>query len=500
MRGSDHRMHAELESCLVSIGSNGREYSLRVLHTRVTPTTTTRAARQQGSIIATNAQGRHRLPAFADNRGLRLLLGTLLYLAQGFPQGVVFYAIPTWLAANGQSAAVVGAAAAAASLPWAAKFAVGAVMDRYTYLAMGRRRPWLVGSQFLIATAFLTFAILSPAPSATKLVIGLGFLISSLTAVQDVALDAMVIDLTPDSEMGRLNGFMFAGKLFGIAGGMAVAGYFMQYHSISAAMLAMLACFAIPAAAAIAIRERRGEKLLPWTVGEESAAARAAKPDAWWPIVTIALRGFFRRDTLLVVALLVTYGAHQTLFEQGQSLFAVRQLGWGESDLGNLQAINNILVGVGSLLLGGWVIDRFGPGKVALISGALALVVIGGFAMMPGWWHSEAVFSAWVIGSGLPTTLFYLAFLVMAMRASVVEVAATSFALIVATHSLGRTTGGWLLGELDAQGGLAAVFVVSALLILVAGLFPRWASHHAAGAIGPGEEPAAGVLGAVTRD
>jgi len=82
----------------------------------------------------------------------------------------------------------------------------------------------------------------------------------------------------------------------------------------------------------------------------------------------------------------------------------------------------------------------------------------------------------------------------------VVEVAATSFALIVATHSLGRTTGGWLLGVLDAQDGLMAVFVVSALFIFVAGLFPLWASHHAAGAIGPGEKPAAGVLGAVTRD
>ncbi len=460
----------------------------------------TNTARQQGPIIATIAQGQHRLPAFADNRNLRLFLGTLLYLAQGFPQGVVFYAIPTWLAANGQSAAVVGAAAAAASLPWAAKFAVGAVMDRYTYLAMGRRRPWLVGAQFLIAAAFLIFAIVSPAPTATNLVIGLSFLISSLTAIQDVALDAMVIDLTPDHEMGRLNGFMFAGKLFGIAGGMAVTGYFMQYHSISAAMLAMLACFAIPAFAAIAIRERRGEKLLPWTGGQESAHARAAKPDAWWPIVTTALRGFFRRDTLLVVGLLVTYGAHQTLIEQGQSLFAVRQLGWGESDLGNLNAINNILVGVGSLLLGGWVIDRFGPRKVALLSGAVALIVIGGFAMMSGWWHSEAIFSAWVIGSGLPTTLFYLAFLVMAMRVSVVEVAATSFALIVATHSLGRTTGGWLLGVLDAQDGLMAVFVVSALFIFVAGLFPLWASHHAAGAIGPGEEPAAGMLVAATRD
>jgi len=65
-----------------------------------------------------------------------------------------------------------------------------------------------------------------------------------LTAIQDIALDALVIDLTPDSEKGQLNGFMFGGKLFGIAGGVAITGYFMQHHSVSAAMLAMLGLFA----------------------------------------------------------------------------------------------------------------------------------------------------------------------------------------------------------------------------------------------------------------
>lgn len=442
----------------------------------------------------------HRLPTFADSGRLRLFLGTLLYLAQGFPQGVVFIAIPAWLAANGQSAAVLGAAAAAASLPWAVKLPIGLLMDRYTYLAMGRRRPWLVAAQLGVCAAFLTFAFVSPAPADTTMVLALTFLISSLTAIQDVALDAMVIDLTPEGEMGKLNGFMFAGKLFGLAGGAAVCAYFMQYYSIAAAMLAMLLCFSIPAIAAVLIRERRGEKLLPWMAGEESAAARAAKPEAWIPIVTIALKSLLRRDTLLVIAVLVAYGTHQTLYEQGQNLFAVTLLGWGESEIGNLQATNYIIVGVGSLLFGGWVIDRYGPGNVALVSGVLALVSIGTFALMPAWWGNEAVFSAWVIGSGLPITLFYLAFLVMAMRVSVVEVAATSFALIIATHSLGSSVGGWVLSVLEAEGGLPAIFGGAALLIFVAGLFPLWASHKAVGAVGPGEEPAAGVLDAVTRD
>ena len=441
-----------------------------------------------GLSLATLAKKSSSFPAFADSQNLRLFLGTLLYLAQGFPQGVVFYAIPSWLAVNGQSAAVVGAAAAAASLPWAAKWAVGAFMDRYTYLPMGRRRPWLVASQCGIALAFLTYALVSPSPSATTLVIGFNLVISSLTAVQDVALDALVIDLTPDEEKGRLNGFMFGGKLFGIAGGTAITAYFMENFGIGTAMFAMLALFAIPALAAILIRERAGERLLPWTEGSVSEAARAVKPDAWWPILHLSITSLLRRDTLLVIGMLVTYGIFQTLNDQGAALFAARQLGWGESAFGSLLATGNILTGVLPVLIGGWMVDRYGPRKLAIVSASLSLLTIGGFALAKGLWSSAPFYMAWYIASNLAATLFYLCFLVMAMRVGVAKVAATSFALIVATQALGISMGGALLGPLDNAGGFTAIFGSAAVVVFIASLFTLGMSAKSAGKLGVDHE------------
>ena len=165
------------------------------------------------------------LPAFADSPKLRLFMGTLLYLAQGFPQGIFFAAIPAWLAANGQSTVVIASAVAAASLPWSFKFLAGLFMDRYTWRSMGRRRPWLIGSQTGIVVALVIAAVLSPSASDTAIVIGIILTLSILTAMQDVALDALVVDLTPKAEMGRMNGFMFGGKVFGIAGGSAITSY-----------------------------------------------------------------------------------------------------------------------------------------------------------------------------------------------------------------------------------------------------------------------------------
>lgn len=421
-----------------------------------------------------------RIPAFSDGGFVRLMLGTLLYLAQGFPQGVVFYAIPTWLGANGQSAVVVGAAASAASLPWMLKFMVGAVMDRYTWLPMGRRRPWLIGAQSLIGIAFLTFALISPLPSQVTLVLGLTFLISSLTTIQDVALDALVIDLTPPGEMGRMNSFMFAGKLLGIAGGMAIAGYFMQYHSIGAAMVAMFVLFAIPASASIAILERPGERRLPWTPGRTSVESAAISPKAWLPIFRIALVTLFRRNTLLVIGMLILYGVHQTLFEQGTNLFYIRQLGWGEGQIGGINAVYNLLSAGISLTVGAMLIDRVGPRHMALIAGTTAGVTLGLFAATHELWQTPAILAIMLVAN-LSVTLFYLSFLVLAMRVSAAEVAATSFALIVATHSLGSTFGGWLLGYTEAQGGFTSVYGFAAALILLSGFVAQGVTRRTGG-------------------
>lgn len=428
------------------------------------------------------------MPAFTDSRNLRLFLGTLLYLAQGFPQGVVFYAIPGWLAVNGQSAAVVGSAAAAASLPWAAKWLAGGMMDRYTFVPMGRRRPWLVGAQLCITLLFLAYAIASPLPSEATLVIGFTFALSSLTAIQDVALDALVIDLTPESEKGRLNGFMFGGKLFGIAFGTAVTGYFIQYHSISAAMLVMMALFAIPAMASIAIRERPGERLLPWTNGIASHAAIEAKQEAWWPLLRLAFTTLFRRDTLLVIGLLLLFGVGQTLYEKGGALFAARVLGWGESDSGNLIGISNLMLGAYSLLIGGPLIDRYGPRPMALFGGVGAFLLLSGFAFAEPYWSNDSLFIAFAISSSFCTTSFYLSFLVLAMRVSAREVAATSFALLVAAQALGSSLGGGILGPIEQWGGFKATLGAAGVLFLCASLLTLAMGRKTAGVYTETEE------------
>ena len=96
----------------------------------------------------------------ADSRPVRFFSFFILYLAQGFPFGMVNTAIPGYLAERGESPAAIGAFIGIASLPWSFKLLAAPLMDRFTYLAMGRRRPWVIlaqGGMLLAGVAFVFF-------------------------------------------------------------------------------------------------------------------------------------------------------------------------------------------------------------------------------------------------------------------------------------------------------------------------------------------------------
>ena len=94
----------------------------------------------------------------SESRYLRYFSFTILYVAQGFPFGLVTVALPAFLLERGTSPAAVGGFVGAAMLPWTFKWLAGPMMDRFTYLAMGRRRPWVLLAQLGLALTGLAFA------------------------------------------------------------------------------------------------------------------------------------------------------------------------------------------------------------------------------------------------------------------------------------------------------------------------------------------------------
>ncbi|MBT8061214.1 MAG: MFS transporter, partial [Gammaproteobacteria bacterium] len=159
-----------------------------------------------------------------DSARIRYLTGSMMYFAQGIPQGLLAIAIPAWLASLGASASDIGTYLSVIVLPWAFKLVTGPFMDRYQFLPMGRRKPWVLGAQFGLTVSLLALMLIENPAQQIGLLMLIGVLINSFAATQDVAVDGMSIDLTPVREQGRLNAFMSFGKAVGWGVTSAISG------------------------------------------------------------------------------------------------------------------------------------------------------------------------------------------------------------------------------------------------------------------------------------
>ena len=95
----------------------------------------------------------------ADSGRLRYATGSIMYFAQGVPHGLLAISIPVWLASQGVGAGDIGSYLAVIVLPWAFKLVTGPLMDRYEFLPMGRRRPWVLGAQLGLSISLLALML-----------------------------------------------------------------------------------------------------------------------------------------------------------------------------------------------------------------------------------------------------------------------------------------------------------------------------------------------------
>ncbi len=124
-----------------------------------------------------------------DSRYLRLASFTIFYIGQGIPIGLISIALPIWLAAQEVSGVDIALFVSITGLPWGLKLFAGPIMDRYTFLAMGRRRPWIIAAQTGLVLAMLGLALVpDPVNNFTVLTV-MAFCVNCFAAVQDVAID-----------------------------------------------------------------------------------------------------------------------------------------------------------------------------------------------------------------------------------------------------------------------------------------------------------------------
>lgn len=406
----------------------------------------------------------------SERRWLRFALLTSCYFAQGVPLGLLSVAVPPRLAELGYGVSDVALVGTVVALPWAIKLIGGPFMDRFKFPAMGFRRPWVLAAQAGLTLSLIAMAFV-PLGADVSLVplMAVGFLVNAFAATQDVAVDGMAIDVLEMDERGRANAFMGFGQSAGSAAFGALCGYLLSQWGIAVGAIACAAMLAVVFVFAAVVRERPGERLLPWTEGRATERAETAKR-GFRSIFTDLMRVLFLPMSLLLVAVEFINRVRDGMAVAVFPVFAVEQLGYTTPEYANFTGI----VGLASAFAGamlGFVIDRHGAKRFLLVAlaGSAACHLVAG--SLPSLWEEADEILVLAALAYLFTQLIFVATIALFMNLCWPRIAATQFAIYMSLANLSRTVGSGGMAVVGDQLTYAQDFLImGALLTVSAGL------------------------------
>ncbi len=399
-----------------------------------------------------------------EQRVLRVAFVGVMNIAQGLPWGFVSVALAAYLASEGVTESQIGWVIGMAMLPWSMKWMWGPVTDRFGIRAMGRRRPWIILAQSLMALTTLSL-ILVPDLTADVWLLGVMLLIHNIfVSLQDVSVDSLVVEMLGDGERERACGIMYGASYVGSLIGGAGLGWVAGVSGLHVALVTLLAVQVSILAFPVVVRERRGEKFMPWSVGRVVAEVAASDNTSIAQLLLRVLRAFSLRATQLAAALALLVLAGGALVQVLATTYIIQEVGWSQERYSAVVGGGGLLLGLVGSLAGGFVASKFGARRMACLgSAALGLAWVAfGLTLHP---EMHAV----TISTHLYVQVLFQSFMSVSlfavfMRVSWPVVAATQYTAYMAMLNMSRAGGAFLAGE-------AAGRMTTPQAFLLAGVF-----------------------------
>jgi len=423
-----------------------------------------------------------------DSPRARFATGAMMYFAQGIPYGLLSIAIPAWLASLGVGAGDIASYLAVIVLPWAFKLVTGPLMDRYEFLPMGRRRPWVLAAQLGLTLSLLALMFVdNPAEQIGRLML-IGVLINSFAATQDVAVDGMAIDLTPTREQGRLNAFMSFGKAIGWGATSAVTGVMLVTFGMAVTAMAASAVAGIVLIAFVFVLEREGERALPWSSGV--AATTHQSGNNFTAVFGGLNKVLWLRASMIVMGIMFFDGLVTGYGQALMPIAAVNLFGFTTPQWSQLVAVMGLTGAVVALALGP-MIDRFGAKRMLFLTVSLvglhALILAQTQHLWEDTLYVRVMLSIWVLM--LPVVMVCVIALAMAICAQTIS--ATQFAIYMSVANLGHSAGSKIYGMVSERTSYVETYMLLSLFVavIIIVLFFHRHEHKAASGSGGKRKP-----------
>ena len=404
-------------------------------------------------------QEKNSLPTLSESAFLRYFNFAALYFAEGLAQGMLFVGIPAWMAMQGKSPTEIGKFAVACSVPWTFKFIVAPLMDRYTYLPMGRKRPWVLLGHLGLMLSIIAFAFVPDPLNNLNIFFAAAFAVSSFGAIQDAAGDAMAVDVVPPDQQARANGFMQGSRMIGSSLSLVLCSWILNKYGFQASMLTLFFLVAVITLVPIILREQKGEKILPFTSGRASEISRKLQISNWAVILKALFSVFKLRNSLLVVLLLfITQGAYN-FFETLLPIFAVKITGWTNVKYSQVFATADLIGGVAGMLLGGFLIEKFGKKRMINIYFFLIISLLLALKFAGDYWQNTDMLYGFIVTYRLLNAFAKIGVFAIAMQCCSKNISASQFTIFMTMGAMGSIAGAFLVGPIKENFDWSTTFI-----------------------------------------
>ena len=412
------------------------------------------------------------LPSLDTSRRLRMFAFTSFYVAQGIPLGLVTVALPAWLASNGADAGAVGNFLAVATLPWAFKIVVGPLMDRFRFPSLGSRRPWVMAAMAGLLGTTLALVFLEISVEQIGLLTACCFVVNSFAAFQDVAVDGMAIEILAEEERGRANALMAFGQVASLSVFGAICGWTLPNLGMGWTAIVLSVAIAAILAIAVLVRERRGERLLPWTDGSAQGSV-ATQSVSFVMIGRNLIHSLVLPASIVLICVTLCWRVSQGILVTAAPVLLTQNFGWTSEEYASWISISTLVaatLGIGA----GFLIDRFGSRALYIWGLVFCAAVFFALWLTAPIWDQKIVWVIAMFAANLGMQVVFVALIAVHMSICWGVVAATQFALYMAWANFARSIGAKLYGEIATflEIGQEAL-LMGVLCLLSAGLVTR---------------------------
>ena len=424
-----------------------------------------------------------------ENKTARVSTLCALYFAQGFPWGFMTIALVAYLAKYGLTVGETGHLISMAILPWTFKIFWAPIIDSINFPQMGKRRPWIIFAQIMMALTLIVLAMSGDISTNLNYLGWMFFLHNCFASLQDVCTDALAVDILRPEERGKVNGFMWGSKIIGVGFGGSVMGTILVKTSLNTAVIFQTVLILGVMLFPLLFRERSGEKLLPWSIGKSMLQGDIGSVRNPLSVVKDLFRGLSLKTTLFGAFFLLAASAGEGINSAILPTLFMQNLGW-EPD-----SYAQVVGGIGTVfefcgaLLGGFLADRIGRRKIITVGyggfGVLAII----FGIFSVYWTETWFASSYLILFPFFRALGAVAIFALFMHISWTKAAATMFTSYMAMSNLSTISGTKLAGPLKELLPFDISFIILGIIAILPLLLLLWVDSDTVHKTKNGAEP-----------